>query len=58
MTCITYQSVYQKNHSTETALFIVHGDITEILDKGSTAALILLDFSAAFDVINHAIAFF
>ena len=46
------QSVYRKHHSTETALIKVHGDISDSLAKGCIAALILLDLSAAFDVID------
>ena len=42
-----YQSAYRRGHSTETALLKVHSDIAE--------ALIMLDFSAAFDVIDHPI---
>jgi len=33
----------------------VHSDIAEALDKGSMTALIMLDLSAAFDVIDHPI---
>jgi len=48
-----YQSAYRAAHSTETALLRVHHDITSALDKGSTVALVMLDQSAAFDVIGH-----
>ena len=48
-----YQSAYREAHSTETALLRVHHDITSALDKGSTVALVMLDQSAAFDVIDH-----
>jgi len=48
-----YQSAYHAAHSTETALLRVHHDITSALDKGSTVALVMLDQSAAFDVIDH-----
>jgi len=48
-----YQSAYRTTHSTETALLRVHHDITSALDKGSTVALVMLDQSAAFDVIDH-----
>ena len=33
----------------------VHNDIGEALDEGFTTALIILDLSAAFDVIDHLI---
>ena len=50
-----YQSAYREAHSTETALLRlrVHHDITSALDKGSTVAVVMLDQSAAFDVIDH-----
>lgn len=35
----------------------VHNDIVTPLDKQSSAVLILLDLSAAFDIINHSILF-
>lgn len=55
----TSQSSYQEAgrlqilkslHSTETALLMVFNDI---LDSGSPAALLLLDLTAAFDVVDH-----
>ena len=48
-----YQSAYRATHSTETALLRVNHDITSVLDKGSTVGLVMLDQSAAFDVIDH-----
>ena len=48
-----YQSAYHAAHSTETALLCVHHDIMSALDKSSTVALMMLDQSAAFDVIDH-----
>lgn len=51
--CDTLQSAYRSNHSTETALTRVHHDITSALDRQSPAVLVLLDLSAAFDVIDH-----
>ena len=44
-----------RGHSTETALLKVHSDIAEALDEGSMTALIMLDLSPAFDVIDHPI---
>ena len=47
------QSAYRIGHSTETALLKVHHDIAEALDMKCMAALVLLDLSAAFDIIDH-----
>jgi len=49
------QSAYRRGHSTETARLKVHSDIAEALDEGSMTALIMLDLSTAFDVIDHPI---
>jgi len=49
------KSAYHTGHSTETALLKVHHDIAEALDRMCMVALVLLDLSAAFDVINHKI---
>jgi len=50
---IVVPKAYRAAHPTETALLRVHHDITSALDKGSTVALVMLDQSAAFDVIDH-----
>ena len=49
------QSAYRKGHSTETALLRVHHDIAAALDNNCHAVLVMLDLSAAFDVIDHRI---
>ena len=49
------QSAYRIRYSTETALLNVHHDIAEALDRTCMAALVLLDLSAAFNVIDHKI---
>ena len=46
------QSAYQKIHSTETALLKVQNDLLAV-DNGYEAVLVLLDLSAAFDLIDH-----
>jgi hypothetical protein len=50
-----FQSAYRLGHSTETALLKVHNDILLSIDKKQVVCLILLDLSAAFDTVNHAI---
>ena len=47
------QSAYRDKHSTETALIKVQNDILSALDAGSSAILLRLDLSAAFDTIDH-----
>jgi len=47
------QSAYRPYHSTETALLRVQNDILLALDRRQEAVLVLLDFSAAFDIIDH-----
>lgn len=49
------QSAYRKHHSTETALLRVHNDILIALDSGYEVILLLIDFSSAFDTIDHQI---
>lgn len=49
------QHGFRKHHSTESALVIATEEIREVLDRGGTAALILLDLSAAFDTVSHGI---
>ena len=50
-----YQSAYRPAHSTETALIKIHHDISEALDRGSIVAMVMLDLSAAFDMVDHEI---
>ena len=47
------QSAYRAHHSTETAVVRVLSDILGALDRGDFAVLTLLDFSAAFDTVDH-----
>jgi len=49
----TYQSAYREGHSTETALLRVQNDILRAMDDGDVVILLMLDLSAAFDVVNH-----
>ena len=50
-----FQSAYKKGHSTESALVRVHNDILRAIDNGGCVILLLLDLSAAFDTVDHAI---
>jgi hypothetical protein len=47
------QAAYRANHSTETALTRVYNDILLAVDKGQEVILVLLDYSSAFDSIDH-----
>ena len=49
------QSAYRQNHSTETALLKVKNYLLLLLtmDKQRVVFLVLLDMSAAFDLIRH-----
>ena len=53
----SFQSAYKAGHSCETALLRVYNDIVTTVVKGNGAMLVLLDFSAAFDTIDHVILF-
>jgi len=48
-----HQSSYRRGHSTETAVLSVHNDLVRAVDEKHTAALVLLDLSAAFDTVDH-----
>jgi hypothetical protein len=50
-----YQSAYKKPHSTESALMRVQNDLLKAVDSQGGAILVLLDLSAAFDTIDHAV---
>ena len=47
------QSAYRPGHSTGTALLKVVYDLFHSLSKGNISVLALLDFSSAFDTIDH-----
>ena len=49
------QSAYRRFHSTETALLMVQNDILNAADQRKVTLLLLLDLSAAFDTVSHAI---
>ena len=50
-----YQSVYRPHHSAETALLCVHNDVAQAKDSRRGVLLVLLDFTAALDTIDHTI---
>ena len=50
-----YQSAYRPHHSTETALLRVQNDILTGIGRKEVTLLVLLDLSAAFDTVDHAI---
>ena len=49
------QSAHRKGHNTETALVRVLNDILSNMNKQHVSILVLLDLSAAFDTVDHAI---
>ena len=49
------QSAYRRGHSTETALLKVCDDILRGFEKQHVTIMALLDLSAAFDTVDHAI---
>ena len=48
-----HQSGYKKKHSCETGMFKMVGDVQQMTAKRNHVALLLLDLSSAFDVLNH-----
>ena len=48
-----HQLSYRQFHSTETALLKVQSDILPNMDQQEVTLLVLLDFSAAFDPVDH-----
>ena len=49
------QSAYRCGHSTETAVLKVYSDLIDVISNGKLALLSLLDLTAAFGNVNHAI---
>lgn len=49
------QSGFRKGHSTNTALINMSDNIIRALDKGQATVLVLLDFTKAFDTIDHSL---
>ncbi len=53
--CEPFQSGFKSGHSTETVLVKVLNDMCLSTDNGESVILILLDLSAAFDMVDHRI---
>lgn len=49
------QSAYRRGHSTETALLKICNDAFMAADKGMITLVVLLDYSAAFDTVDHSV---
>ena len=49
----TNQSGFRSGHSCTTALLKISDDILTATDQGKTTALVLIDYSKAFDTISH-----
>ena len=49
------QSGFRKFHSTETAVVKVYNDVVMAADAGRLTILVMLDYSAAFDTVDHEI---
>ena len=50
-----FQSSYKKTHSTESALLKVKNDLLQSIDENKAVLMVLLDMSAAFDTVDHAL---
>ena len=48
-----FQSGFRAGHRVETALVALTDDLRRQLDLGSSALLILLDLTAAFDIVDY-----
>ena len=49
------QSAYRRLHSTETVLCNVTNNLIDLRDEGKCGVLVMLDLSAAFDIVAHEI---
>ena len=47
------QHAYKDNHSTETVLIQLTDQCLENMEKGLLTGAVMLDFSAAFDLVDH-----
>ena len=46
---------FRKNRSTEDQLLLTYNDVVSWMDMGYVVDVLLLDFSSAFDVVNHVV---
>jgi hypothetical protein len=51
----TYQSAYRKGHSCETANLVILNEVFSAMDRKEVSIVVLLDMSAAFDTVDHAL---
>jgi Reverse transcriptase (RNA-dependent DNA polymerase) len=51
----TCQSGFRAGHSTTTALLTITDDIYRDIDRGMSVLLVLLDFSKAFETVDHSL---
>ena len=51
-----YQSSYRAGFSTETSLQKFHHDVLSALDRNNIVLAVLIDLSAAFDMVDHDVA--
>ncbi|KAG5891778.1 hypothetical protein JTB14_006172 [Gonioctena quinquepunctata] len=49
------QSGLQKSHSTSTALMRITNDVTKNIDNSLTTYTVILNYSRAFDVVDHSL---
>ena len=49
------QPAYRQYHSTETALLYVQKDLLCALDETKCVVMVIIDLSAVFDTVNHAV---
>ena len=49
------QSGFKKHHSTSSALIKVTGDMVSAMEQKHVTVLVLLDYSKAFDTVNHSL---
>ena len=50
-----FQSGFRPQHDTEIALVTLHGDLLREPNRQECSLLVPLDFSVAFDTVNHSI---